>query len=170
MTETESHYSNIESKLLGVLFSVEHLKHFIYGRRIHIITDHKPLVSIFRKSISQVSPHLACMLLRLADYDLCILYQEGKKMHWSDTVSHQSNHSQSKDDSVEGINVSIPDIEVNISYSRLQQIQIATQHNGVLQTLQKYIPDGWPSMAKECSETKDHSLTYAITSVSLMVW
>ena len=48
---TESNYSNIECELLGLLFAVTHFKHFTYGRLVHVITDHKPFVSLFRKSL-----------------------------------------------------------------------------------------------------------------------
>ena len=43
---TESNYSNIEHELLGLLFAVTHFKHFTFGRLVHVITDHKPLVSL----------------------------------------------------------------------------------------------------------------------------
>ena len=58
-TSCESNYSNIERELLGVLFSVLHFKHFTYGHKVHIITDHKPLVSLFRKSLTSASPRLS---------------------------------------------------------------------------------------------------------------
>ena len=52
LTSCESNYFNIERELLGVLFSVLHFKHITYGHKVHIITDHKPLVSLFRKKSS----------------------------------------------------------------------------------------------------------------------
>ena len=47
LTATESNYSNIECEMLGVVFSMLHFKHFIYHRQIHIIIDHKPLITLF---------------------------------------------------------------------------------------------------------------------------
>ena len=55
---TESNYSNIEHELLGVLFAITHFKHFTYGHTVHVITDHKPLVSLFKKSLVDTSPRL----------------------------------------------------------------------------------------------------------------
>ena len=49
LTTTESNYSNIEHEMLGVIFSVLHFKHFTSGRQVHIITDHKPLITLFAK-------------------------------------------------------------------------------------------------------------------------
>ena len=51
LSTTELNYSIIEHELLGLLFAVTHFKHFTYSRPVHIITDHKPLVSLFRKSL-----------------------------------------------------------------------------------------------------------------------
>ena len=81
LSTTESNYSNIEHELLGLLFVVTHFKHFTYGRLVHIITDHKPLVSLFRKSLVDSSPRLTRMLTQLLDYTLDIMYQPGAQMH-----------------------------------------------------------------------------------------
>ena len=72
LSTTESNYSNIECELLGLLFEITHFKHFTYGRLVHIITDHKPLVSLFRKSLVGLSPRLTRMLIQLLDYTLDI--------------------------------------------------------------------------------------------------
>ena len=44
LSYAETHYANNERELLGVVFGVEHFKHFTYGHCTHIITDHKPLL------------------------------------------------------------------------------------------------------------------------------
>ena len=49
LTETEQNYSNIEKELLGVVFGIERLHHYTYGRTITLKTDHEPLVSICKK-------------------------------------------------------------------------------------------------------------------------
>ena len=56
---TESNYSNIEHEMLGVVFSMLHFKHFTYCRQIHIITDHKPLITLFTKNLVTTSPRLS---------------------------------------------------------------------------------------------------------------
>ena len=44
--------------MLGVVFSVLHFKHFMYSRQVHIITDHKPLITLFAKNLATTSPRL----------------------------------------------------------------------------------------------------------------
>ena len=77
LLSTESNYLNIECELLGLLFPVPHFKHFTFRQLVHIITDHKPLVSLFRKSLVDSSPRLARMLIQLLDYTLDVTYQPG---------------------------------------------------------------------------------------------
>ena len=50
LTKTKS-YSQIEKELLGVLFSLEHLDHYVYGRKVTVHSDHKPLEIIANKPI-----------------------------------------------------------------------------------------------------------------------
>ena len=59
LTEAERRYANILHELLAVLFSVEHFKHFVYARDVTIITDHKPLLAVFKKCIHNMAPQLA---------------------------------------------------------------------------------------------------------------
>ena len=84
LSTTESNYYNIECELLGVLFAVTHFKHFTYRRLVHVITDHKPLASLFRKVLVDSSPRLTRMLVQLLDYTLDVTYQPGANMHLVD--------------------------------------------------------------------------------------
>ena len=70
LTDTESNYSNIECEMLGVVFSILHFKHFTFGHKVHIITDHKPLSTLFRKNLHATSPRLSHMLVQILDYNI----------------------------------------------------------------------------------------------------
>lgn len=87
LTETESHYANIERELLAVIFGCERFHTYIYGKKIIVETDHKPLENIQNKNIAQVLPRLKRMLLRLQPYDAQITYKPGKEMCIPDYLS-----------------------------------------------------------------------------------
>ena len=70
LTTTESNYSNIEREMLGVVFSVLHFRHFTYGRCITVITDHKPLITLFKKNIAASSSRLSQMLIKIIDFQI----------------------------------------------------------------------------------------------------
>ena len=42
-------YSNIEREALGILYGLEKFHHYCFAIEVSIITDHKPLISIFKK-------------------------------------------------------------------------------------------------------------------------
>ena len=79
LTTTESNYSNIESEMLGVVFGVLHFKHFTYGQHITVITDHKPLITLFKKNIAASFPRLSQMLIKIIDFQIDLQHQQGSK-------------------------------------------------------------------------------------------
>ena len=111
LSVTESNYSNIEYELLGLLFAKVHLKHFTYGGLVHVITDHKPLVSLFRKSLVDSSPRLTRMLMQLLDYMIDVRYQPSAQMHLSDAISRLLTHDNNTGKTIENLDVSVHSIE-----------------------------------------------------------
>ena len=77
-TETEQRYSNIKRELLAIVYALKRLNHYTFGRTITVQSDHQPLQSIWKKSVS-ASPRLQRLLLRLAHYDINIEFLHGKK-------------------------------------------------------------------------------------------
>ena len=153
LTEAERRYANIERELLAVLFSVEHFKHFVYARDVTIITDHKPLLAVFKKCIHNMAPRLARMMLRLSDYNITMLYKAGKEMFLSDALSRLRTHDVNKGTTLPNIDVTIHEIDTHVSLSQMQNLQKITNEDPVSQLLKRYIADGWPSTADECQES-----------------
>ena len=58
LTSTQQHYSNKEHELLAVVVVVEHLHHYIFGKKFTLHTDHAPLANIFKKCLNDTSPRL----------------------------------------------------------------------------------------------------------------
>ena len=116
LSEAEQNYANIECELLGAVFAIETFKHFTYGRLTNIITDHKPLTSLFTKCLANTSPRLSHMLLCICDYNTNVLYQKGSKMYLSDALSRLSSHNtkQGKQMEIKGLNISVHDVETDV--------------------------------------------------------
>ena len=128
LTDTESNYSNIEREMLGVICSILHFKHFAFGQKVHVITDHKPLITFFRKNLHATSPRLSCMLVQILDYNIEFHHQEGTKMHLRDALSklntHDSIAEKSKARPVADFNVTIHDVEVLTGFKSLSLNQV----------------------------------------------
>ena len=56
MTEAEQRYAQIEKELLAITFACERFHQHIYGQELEVETDHKPLILLFTKSLSDCPP------------------------------------------------------------------------------------------------------------------
>ena len=154
LSMTESNYSNIKCELLGLLFAVTHFKHFMFGQPVHVITDHKPLVSLFKKSLVNLSPRLTRMLVQVLDYTLDVTYQPGTQMHLSDAISRLSTHDNSKGTTIENLDVSVHAIEELTGFNSLSvdKIRQHTVKDQTMQLLIQHINDGFPDSSTKCPE------------------
>ena len=64
LTQAEQRYSQIEKELLALVFGLEHNHQYVYGRKVILYTDHKPLVSISSKPLAAAPKRLQRLLLR----------------------------------------------------------------------------------------------------------
>ena len=70
LTPAEQRYSQIEKELLAQVFGLEYYPHYTFGRRVILWTDHKPLISIYKKPLASAPKCLQRLLLRLQQYDV----------------------------------------------------------------------------------------------------
>ena len=102
--------------MLGVVFSILHFKHFTFVHKVHIITNHKPLITLFKKNLHATSPRLSHMLVQILDYNIEFHHQKGTKMHLSDALTRLNTHDsiveKSKAKPVVNFNVTIHNVEI----------------------------------------------------------
>ena len=58
LSHAEKRYNNIERETLGILHGLEKFHQYCFAREMSIITDHKPLVAIFKKDVTALSQRL----------------------------------------------------------------------------------------------------------------
>ena len=66
LTGAECRYSNIECEACGMLHGLEKFHHYCFGREVLVITDHKPLESLFRKDIATLSQHIQMHIAKIS--------------------------------------------------------------------------------------------------------
>lgn len=95
VTRTEQNYAQIEKECLSIVFACHRFHHYLYGREsITAETDHKPLVTICKKSLLSAPKRLQSMMLPLQNYNLNVVYKPGPEMYISDTLSRAALHKQ----------------------------------------------------------------------------
>ena len=120
------------------------------------------LTSFFTKNINDTNSTLSGMLLCISDYDLEIMYHRAKYVLIADGLTRLSSHNPDagNNSKTTGLNVNIPDIEVNIVESRLDRIRTLTSKGDKLKLLKHYIMQGWPNNHSPCIDLIKPYFTY----------
>ena len=89
LNSTEERYSINELELLGVVWSIEYFRNYLYGKEFTIITDHCALLSILKEHRSNKSYNcrLSRWVDRLLPYQFSIEHLPGAKMGLVDYIS-----------------------------------------------------------------------------------
>ena len=73
--------------MLAVVFGCQRFHQYIYGKKVIIESDHKPLEAIMKKPLQNTPQRLKRMLLILQKHDIDLVYLVGKEDTLEDTLS-----------------------------------------------------------------------------------
>ena len=76
LSDVECHYSQTEKEALGLVWTCKHFSLYVFGTKIELETDQKPLKYIYSK-ISKPSARIERWVLRLQSYDFDVIYKPG---------------------------------------------------------------------------------------------
>ena len=68
LTKTEQNYQNLEREALGTIWGMEKFHYILYGKEFTLETDQKPLVSIYKKHMVDISPRVKRLIVRSFPY------------------------------------------------------------------------------------------------------
>lgn len=78
LTEVERRYSQTEREALGLVWGCERFHMYLYGMEFTLLTDHKPLETIYSTS-SRNSARIERWVLRHQPYKFRVQYEPGKQ-------------------------------------------------------------------------------------------
>ncbi|BHF74255.1 hypothetical protein SprV_0401734000 [Sparganum proliferum] len=97
LTPAEKNYGQIDKEALALVFAVKKFHKLLYGRHFTLLTDHKPLLSIFG-SKKDIPVYSASRLQRwatiLLGYDFDIRYCRTTDFGQADTLSRLISNQQ----------------------------------------------------------------------------
>jgi hypothetical protein len=73
--QAESNYSSYEGECLAAVWAVQHFRHYLYGRRFILLTDHQPLSWLMTNE--KLIGKLARWALILQEYDFEVIHRAG---------------------------------------------------------------------------------------------
>ena len=89
LTKTEQNYQNQEQEALGTIWGMEKFHYFLYGKEFTLETDQKPLVSIYKKHMVDISPRVQRLIVRSFPYlPFKVVYRKGTDIPVADALSY----------------------------------------------------------------------------------
>ena len=144
LTSAEKNYQNLEHEAQAAVWGMEKFHYFLYGRKFILQTDQKPLVSIFRKHMIDVSPRIQRITIRAWQYDFEPRHIPGRNNVISDALSRVTP-LEFQDSNAEKDILAVNSLQYSsIEERERDEVLQETNKDKELQSLKHYISTGWP--------------------------
>ena len=145
LTKTETNYSNIVRKCLAVVHGIHRFHTYLYGSTFTVISDHKPLQSIFSKPLHAAPPRLHRMLLKVQGYNFDVHYRPGHTMTLADTLPRLPN---TQNTAQLNLPCHVDNIHIDLMNFSQDKIKANTASDPTLRILSQASFEGWPDEIK----------------------
>jgi transposase InsO family protein len=149
LQQAEQNYSQLDREALAVIFGVTKFRQYLLGRHFTLMTDHKPLVSLFdpHKQVPQLtSARVKRWALLLAAYDYHIQHIPGKDNCTADFLSRKPGIDKPTEDENVSVQVLLVEDEQIINSTEVKK---ETAKDPVLSKVLDYMKNGWPEAHDE---------------------
>lgn len=146
-TTAQQNYPQIVKEAMAIRFGCTKFHEYVYGKELTIETDHKPLETIFKKSITDAPMRLQKILLDVIPYSPKVQYIKGTQIPIADTLSRDCNSEESETEETYHINSILA-----ITDEAQQRFIKSTKNDLELQVLKEIIKKGWPENESELPE------------------
>ena len=150
MTDTETHYAQIEKEALALTWACEKFSCYILGKHIVLETDHKPLVPILSYNhLDNLPPRVLRFRLRLMRFDYDVVHVPGKYLYTTDMLSRSPLQNSPDENTlaqqqeveyfIQAVSSHLPASETHLNTYRQGQADDAT-----VSKIITYCQSGWP--------------------------
>ena len=109
LTGSERNYQNLERECLATIWGMEKFHYFLYGKEFTLEMDQKPLVSIYKKHMVEISPRIQRLVVRSFPYQpFNVQYRKGVEIPLADALSRVTPLPMEED------GIQLPIIVVNL--------------------------------------------------------
>ena len=153
LSKAEKNYAQIQKEALAIVYGIQKFRQYLLGRKFNLITDHKPLLTIFHptKGIPETAAsRLQRWAIILSAYDYVVQYKPTAKHGNADglsrlplDVTEQSEESEDAD-----VVCAIEEQQLDCLPIQACDIQKATMQDPVISQVYSYTLNGWPALSK----------------------
>lgn len=150
LTEAQRKYSQIEKEALAIVFACSKFYPYLYGRHFHILTDHKPLLSLFAPEAplpKRASHRITRWALFLSRFRFQLHFRSSGKHANADALSRLPCGPDALFDTSELLVFQV-DEDIQQALDRFpvtaRQVADATARDRVLRPILRFVREGWP--------------------------
>ncbi len=143
LNQAERNYSQLDKEGLAVMFGLQRFHKYLYGRKCTIVTDHKPLLSLFNelKAVPQMSsPRIQRWAVTLRAYEYSIIYKAGKDHSNADALSRLPLPMESSTEQEERV---LMLENADITLITAEQVREWTRKDPILSRVRETVQRGW---------------------------
>ena len=90
---TQRNYSTGDKEMLGIVLAIKKLKYYLFGNQVTVFTDHQPNINFLFRNPSDMSNRQKRWLEFLNQFNLKILWTQGKNLSMADALSRSVEYS-----------------------------------------------------------------------------
>ena len=96
LNKSEQNYPQIEKEAFAILFGCKKFHEYVYGKKLTVKSDHKPLETIFKKNIQSAPARLKYIMFSLAPYSPKVIFKKGTEIPLADFLSRDCDATNMK--------------------------------------------------------------------------
>ncbi|UYV77464.1 K02A2.6-like [Cordylochernes scorpioides] len=150
--DSQKQYSQIEKELLSIYYGCKKFEYLLLGHTFIIQTDHQPLLPLIQKPLTDISPRLQRIVMKLFAFDFKLQYRPGKCLIVADTLSRDTHPIDELPTPFLEDRRMVKLISANISDEKLITLQKDTREDTTLLKIIHYVIEGWPISKKDVDE------------------
>ena len=156
LSAAERNYPQIEREALSLVYGVKKFHQYLWGRTFELVTDHKPLVTIFQEN--KALPIMAARRIQrwayiLMGYNYTIRFRPNEKHGNADCFSRLPMGPDPKFDKEETIREMVGQVEEQ-SPVTASKIAVEARKDKVLSRVIHFVNSGWPESGATEPELK----------------
>uniref|UniRef100_A0A1Y1LT42 RNA-directed DNA polymerase n=3 Tax=Photinus pyralis TaxID=7054 RepID=A0A1Y1LT42_PHOPY len=153
LSSAERNFAQIDKEALAIISGIKKFHEYVYGRKITIKTDHKPLLGIFnpRKGVPEIlSPRMLRWALMISAYDYDLVYVPGSKIQNADALSRLPQKVNAPEPPSSDDVLMLENIPEKLICAK--DIANETKKDPVLSKVLQWVWKGWPDDKIKFSE------------------
>jgi len=157
LSSTQKKYSQIQKEALAIIFALNKFHQFLYGRHFILVTDHRPLISMFgphKETPVLAANRLSRWALMLSQYDYEIEYRNTTKHGNADALSRlpagpDVNFDGEEDEKDIDTVCMINSINRQIEPADQNTLRKESSKDPIITEVMRYVKEGWPNQTSE---------------------